>query len=129
MPFGKWRGTRVCELPDDYFAWLRTIDVREPLRTAIESEARRRELEDEERERESIADRGGGDPDLSHSPQGREAARPAGVPSCAQLGPSKTPTIRPEPVKSSGLHRSADRGPALERKLCLLPGLPILWWL
>ena len=43
MPFGKYRGTRLCDLPSDYFNWLLELDdLREPLRSQVESEARSR---------------------------------------------------------------------------------------
>ena len=42
MPFGKYRGTRLRALDDGYLQWLRTIELREPLRTAVEREWRRR---------------------------------------------------------------------------------------
>jgi uncharacterized protein (DUF3820 family) len=35
MPFGKYRGWLLSELPDGYLQWLRTLsDLREPLRSA-----------------------------------------------------------------------------------------------
>lgn len=37
MRFGKFRGTRVEDLPDDYLEFLLSI-AREPLRTAVEQE-------------------------------------------------------------------------------------------
>ena len=42
MPFGRWKGTRLRDLPADYFAWLETIETREPLRSAVKREAERR---------------------------------------------------------------------------------------
>lgn len=39
MPFGKFRGFPVEELPDNYLVWVRdNVELREPLRTAIERE-------------------------------------------------------------------------------------------
>jgi Putative quorum-sensing-regulated virulence factor len=38
MPFGKFKGLPVSELPDDYLDWLSEIELREPLRTAVEQE-------------------------------------------------------------------------------------------
>ena len=36
MPFGKFRGELVDLLPDDYLEWLaETVDLREPLRSAV----------------------------------------------------------------------------------------------
>jgi hypothetical protein len=36
MPFGKFKGVPVDELPQDYLNWLWTgIDLREPLRSAV----------------------------------------------------------------------------------------------
>jgi len=36
MPFGKYKGTEVSELPLDYLLWLQdTIPLREPLRSAV----------------------------------------------------------------------------------------------
>jgi hypothetical protein len=42
MPFGRFRGVPLDELPDQYFEWLLTIALREPLRAAVAHEARRR---------------------------------------------------------------------------------------
>lgn len=38
MPFGKFRGVLLADLPDDYLTWLKGLDLREPLRTAVETE-------------------------------------------------------------------------------------------
>lgn len=39
MPFGKFRGVLVADLPDEYLAWLKGLDdLREPLRTVVEAE-------------------------------------------------------------------------------------------
>jgi hypothetical protein len=41
MPFGKYKGTRVSDLPDSYLEWLLALDdLREPLKSAVESEYR-----------------------------------------------------------------------------------------
>lgn len=49
MPFGKHRGRRVADLPDQYLAWLRTIELRPPLAEAVADEwRRRREVHDVE---------------------------------------------------------------------------------
>jgi hypothetical protein len=43
MPFGKFRGWPLPDLPDDYLRWLRTLPtLREPLRSAIAEEWARR---------------------------------------------------------------------------------------
>lgn len=43
MPFGKFRGMRLRDLPDDYLCWLRSLDtLREPLRMQVEREYQRR---------------------------------------------------------------------------------------
>ncbi len=39
VPFGKFRGVLVCELPDEYLDW-HTRELREPLRSAIRQEWR-----------------------------------------------------------------------------------------
>lgn len=39
IPFGKFRGAFLCDLPDDYLEWLLIIELREPLRSAVFSEA------------------------------------------------------------------------------------------
>lgn len=36
MPFGKYRGFQVDDLPEDYLQWLiDNVDLREPLRSAV----------------------------------------------------------------------------------------------
>lgn len=43
MPFGLHKGKPLSALPDDYFEWLLSnIDLREPLRSAVVTEAARR---------------------------------------------------------------------------------------
>jgi hypothetical protein len=43
MPFGKYKGTLVGALPDDYLYWLATReDLRDPLRAAVRRECRMR---------------------------------------------------------------------------------------
>lgn len=38
MPFGKYKGTPVEDLPADYLTWLwENVDLREPLRTVVEN--------------------------------------------------------------------------------------------
>jgi hypothetical protein len=37
MPFGKYKGRRLCEIDIDYLEWLATLpDLRDPLRSALE---------------------------------------------------------------------------------------------
>jgi hypothetical protein len=44
MPFGRYRGRRICHLPDDYLTWLiENIDLRQPLLGHIERELKHRE--------------------------------------------------------------------------------------
>jgi Putative quorum-sensing-regulated virulence factor len=39
MPFGKFRGVELEDLPDHYIHWLRSLpDLRDPLLTGVESE-------------------------------------------------------------------------------------------
>ena len=44
MPFGKYRGCRLDEVPDSYVGWLRRLgdDLRQPLRGAVDAEYQRR---------------------------------------------------------------------------------------
>jgi len=42
MPFGRHRGRPLSEIPADYLAWLCTLDLREPLRSAVAEEVARR---------------------------------------------------------------------------------------
>lgn len=44
MPFGKFKGVPVSELPADYLGWLLSLGdlLREPLRSAVEGERERR---------------------------------------------------------------------------------------
>jgi hypothetical protein len=44
MPFGRHRGELLTNLPDEYVEWLRSLDLHDPLRSAIEAEAKRRGL-------------------------------------------------------------------------------------
>jgi hypothetical protein len=49
LPFGRYRGTPLEDVPDHYIAWLLTVEIRSPqLRAAIEDEARARELADDD---------------------------------------------------------------------------------
>ncbi len=41
MPFGKWRGLPLTEIPESYLSWVLEV-AREPLRTAILRELARR---------------------------------------------------------------------------------------
>lgn len=44
MPFGKFRGSPLSELPDGYLEWLGSLDnLREPLRSGVHAELRRRQ--------------------------------------------------------------------------------------
>src|SRR5262249_6199144 len=43
MPFGKHRGQPLAKLPDGYLAWLFTLDLDEPLRSAVDAEYKARE--------------------------------------------------------------------------------------
>lgn len=42
MPFGRYKGAALADLPDDYLAWLTGLDLREPLKTGVATERRRR---------------------------------------------------------------------------------------
>jgi len=42
MPFGRYRGQLLSLLSHEYLQWLRTLDLREPLKTAIAEEWRAR---------------------------------------------------------------------------------------
>jgi hypothetical protein len=42
MPFGKFKGTPLESLPDDYLGWLTTIELKEPLLSAVAEERERR---------------------------------------------------------------------------------------
>jgi hypothetical protein len=44
MPFGKYRGLDLADLPNEYLEWLRTRDLREPLQSAVEDEIRMRKM-------------------------------------------------------------------------------------
>src|SRR5437867_691113 len=48
MPFGKYRGTHVRELPFNYLEWLTTLELSEPLRTGVREEYEKR-LDDQSR--------------------------------------------------------------------------------
>lgn len=41
MPFGKYRGVDVEDLPDHYLAWLLSIELRPALRDAVRRERNR----------------------------------------------------------------------------------------
>lgn len=44
MPFGKFKGLELADLPDEYLDWLMgLVDLRDPLRMGVEQEAQRRE--------------------------------------------------------------------------------------
>lgn len=38
IPFGKYRGQSISELPEDYLAWLKTIELYPQMRAAVEFE-------------------------------------------------------------------------------------------
>ena len=42
MPFGKFKGTRLADVPLDYLEWLAGRELREPLCSAVREELRRR---------------------------------------------------------------------------------------
>jgi len=43
MPFGKFKGVLVADLPDDYLEWLiNVVEMREPLKTVVKEEHDRR---------------------------------------------------------------------------------------
>lgn len=42
LPFGKYKGTPVHALPDDYLQWLSTRELRDPLRAVVARELRAR---------------------------------------------------------------------------------------
>ena len=43
MPFGKYKGVDVRDLPEDYVVWLiDTIELRDPLKSAVRAEAEAR---------------------------------------------------------------------------------------
>src|SRR4051812_49108366 len=44
MPFGHYRGHDLAELPQDYLAWLSTLELREPLKSAVVEESLRRSV-------------------------------------------------------------------------------------
>ena len=42
MPFGKYKGQPLCDLPQDYLDWLTTIELHGLLRAAVKVEVDRR---------------------------------------------------------------------------------------
>lgn len=44
MPFGKHKGKPLAALPENYLTWLTTINLREPLASAVQHEASRRHI-------------------------------------------------------------------------------------
>ena len=55
MPFGKYQGRAICDLPHEYVRWLDSIDLREPLRTQISEElAARRSWQEYRRARATL---------------------------------------------------------------------------
>lgn len=45
IPFGRWRNFEIEDVPQEYLAWLRKIDLREPLRSEVTFELNRRKRE------------------------------------------------------------------------------------
>jgi hypothetical protein len=45
MPFGRYRGARLADLPTSYLQWLLTIDLQSWLRQGVEAELHRRGTE------------------------------------------------------------------------------------
>lgn len=54
MPFGKYRGVEIEDLPSDYLDWLTTIDLHGRLKQAVMNECRMR-FQGEAEEKESPA--------------------------------------------------------------------------
>jgi len=55
MPFGKYSGLALADLPDSYLSWLLGLDdLREPLKSAAWSEYRRRVDAHAERQRTAV---------------------------------------------------------------------------
>jgi hypothetical protein len=60
MPFGRYRGQRLRDLPDGYLGWLRDeCELREPLRMRVEHEYQRRIGSRHRRRREAPLEREG----------------------------------------------------------------------
>jgi hypothetical protein len=66
MPFGKFKGATLRNVPDDYLQWLRGLELREPLRTHVAREHARRRARAHRRAPEA--------PGLRLSPALRETA-------------------------------------------------------
>jgi uncharacterized protein (DUF3820 family) len=49
MPFGKFRGADLAEVPDAYLEWLCTIELRQPLLGAVLNEVQERGLTTDQR--------------------------------------------------------------------------------
>ena len=49
MPFGKYSGLDLADLPTSYLSWLLSIDLREPLKSEVRAECRSRYYEEPER--------------------------------------------------------------------------------
>ena len=55
VPFGKYRGRLLSELPNDYLEWLYSRqNIREPLRSQVDAEYERRRINEEERGTELV---------------------------------------------------------------------------
>lgn len=49
MPFGKWKGCELSELPDSYLKWLSTLELYESLRCEVDEEIQSRLTRDHTR--------------------------------------------------------------------------------
>ncbi len=56
MPFGKYRGTPIDELPDSYLGWLASLDdLHFPLNSYVQAELDRRKSERKHQRRQRTA--------------------------------------------------------------------------
>jgi hypothetical protein len=44
MKFGKYKGRDLADVPDSYLRWLTSIELREPLKSHVQREVRRRSV-------------------------------------------------------------------------------------
>jgi hypothetical protein len=63
MPFGKYKNWLIRDLPLDYLLWVTSIELRQPLRGAIDDEVRRRQDETEDEDEFEPEARRGRQPD------------------------------------------------------------------